>query len=104
MATYSIDRLGDVNVDTTGAYKTVYTVPANQKAKINEILIANVGGTVVKVTLSMFGKTWLNSMPLGAGQVFQLSLGQVLRAGETIQVMADTAMVINASASGVVIS
>jgi hypothetical protein len=104
MATYTVDRLGDVNIGVSGSYQTLYTVPASQKAKVNEIFISNIGSSVIKVTINMFGKTWLNAMPLGGGQVFQLTLGQVLRAGETIQVMADTAGWINATASGVVIS
>lgn len=82
----------------TGSSVTVYTVPANTRAIIKDLLICNLTGATPTFTIDLVPSggsvssttKWYNAYALTANQHLHLRVSAVLEAGDTIRILAST--------------
>jgi hypothetical protein len=96
----------------TTSLVTLYTVQANTRVRVNELLLCNTDTTARTFTVNFVDSgdtaavknTVFTVAPIGAKDTLTLGLDQVLEAGDFVQASADAADVVSIRLSGVEVS
>jgi copper(I)-binding protein len=80
---------------------TVYTVPAGETDVITSVTLDNSTNGAVQATMTMANVGFFQNLDLAPRQVMILDFKQVLNAGDSIQLSANTASAVTVFISGV---
>jgi hypothetical protein len=107
--TVNIDSL-IIGTSLTASLATIYgPVPANTRARIDELIICNTDSTARRFTINIIESgdsaavknTIFTNAPIGAGETLTPGLNQTLRSGAFVQASADAADVVSIRGSGI---
>jgi hypothetical protein len=84
--------------------QTLYTVPANVKTIVKNVVVCNVTGSSATITLNVSGVPFVSANPVSNNDTLIMDLSLVLEPGDTLTGLQGTSSALRVIVSGVEVS